>query len=309
MKPHIVLPSVLLVLTGCVSRARQRAADVAGQPVLCAAMENGDGGAACFDASGALLWHWLASDDAAPVPIGAAGGATTLAGMVYIAGTDALFRIDPAVGTLHLWPTSYDVTASNVNCLATYDGQLVAVAAAGGWAHRLDAAGDPVAPPLLVGATNPQGFVQAPDGTAYASDAAHLYRITPDGLGGFDQEVIHTIADVDPAFASEGTLTWHDGWLLYTDHGADFEAGHVIRVDPDTGAGTVVAEVADNPRGLTVDPAGQYLYVGRLTAASVDRLALADLLAGPAVEPFLEDRPELPGVFGLTWTLTPAAGP
>jgi len=278
-----------------------------GDPVLCAAMENDDGGVACYDEAGALLWHWLVSDDAAPVTVGSAGGATTLDGFVYIAGGDAIFRVDPGAGTLHVWPTSYDVTANNVNCLATYDGQLVAVGAAGGWAHRIDAAGNTVVPPLLVDAQNPQGFVQAPDGTAYAADVAKLYRITPDGQGGFDQEVIHTMADVEADFFSEGTLTWHAGWLLYTDHGADFGLGHVVRVDPDTGEGTVVAEVTDNPRGLAIDPTGEYLYVGRLTARSVDRLPLADLLSGPAVQPFLVDRPELPGVFGLSWVVAPAA--
>ncbi len=268
---------------------------------LCVANENGAGGVACFDEAGAFQARYDATTDAAPAVLGSAGGLAVLDGGLFVSTNERIARLDLASGDLLTWATSYDVAANNVNALGVYDGLLVAVGSAGGWVHQLQADGDPVEPPLISGLESPQGFANGTDGVAYVVDRYQVRSLTPADVGGFETGVLHDLRDVDPGHFSEGTLAFHDGHVFYTQHGPDGAAGHVVAVAAADGAVTVVAEVPDNPRGLTVDPAGEYLYVSRLTAASVDRIPLATALSAPVVEPFVSASPELDGPFGLAW--------
>lgn len=86
----------------------------------------------------------------------------------------------------------------------------------------------------------------------------------------------------------------------------------MIAVDLATAQATVVAPIADNPRGLAVDPDGTWLYVTRLSTpwtgtdwadgGSIDRIEIASIPTTPAVETWLENDPALQGPTGMVWT-------
>lgn len=273
---------------------------------LCVGNENDPGGIVCYDEAGGLAASWAASTDAAAVPLTNMGGMAVLDGVLYAATGAELVTVDPSAGEVLVVPSSYDYVGNNVNALGTWDGQLVVVSSAGGTAHRLDVNGDAIEPPLLTGATTPQGFVQAQDGTGYAVDSIQVWQITDDGGGGFDQQSIHDISAMGAGWVSDGGITFALGHVWYADHHMGPGPGHVVAVDPATGVAAAVIEAPGSPRGLAVDPGGQHMYVSLQGAVTVDRIPMATALAAPPLAPFLVAPAELHGPFGVAWVQGPA---
>lgn len=268
---------------------------------LCAANENGAGGVTCFDEAGAFLARYDLTEDPVPVTLGSTGGLAVLDGGLFVSTNDRLARLDLASGVLLTWATTYDMPANNVNALGVYDGLLVAVGSAGGAAHQIDADGAQVDPPLIDGLETPQGFASGAAGVAYVIDRHQVWSLSPMDVGGVETDLLHDLRDADPNHYSDGTLAFFDGHVYYSRHTEGGGPSHVVAVAAADGTVTEVAELPDYPRGLAVGPSGDYLYVSRQSAESVDRIPLASALDGAAVEPFVSASPQLEGPFGLVW--------
>ena len=310
-----------------------------GAPALCIANEGSPSGVVCFDDAAAVVHTFAGLDTAGscpadcnpmdcPGPLGeecpeitetsltpvGSSGLIELDGQLILS-TDNLchpLAMDLATGTWSTVSMCVNWAQNNTNALGVWDGQLVFVGAAGGWAHQADMTTLTVSGPMVQGLWSPQGFAADPvTGLGYVIDRTTITELDPQPDGSFLPSVIHDLVAVDPAHFSEGGLVWHDGYLWYTDFGADFGTGHLVAVELATGAATVVVEIADNPRGLALDATGTWLYISRYSTAggadggSVDRLLLSTAFTSPQVQTWLEGSAHLQGPFGMAWTTLP----
>lgn len=266
-----------------------------------------------FRADGGHLRSHAQTVDVPTSPMTSMAGLAQIGSTIYATGRD-LYNMDLNVGTFNRFTIpGYDEHGENVNALCRYNGQLVIVSSAGGWIHSYDPVGNVLHHGVAGGFDSPQGCKQV-GGELFVIDREKIYRLEKCG-DGFVSEVFFELDSVDPSHFSEGGLEAKGGHLFYTNHAPDWNTGHLVAVDMATRQGQIVVPIERNPRGLAIDPQGEYIYVSQLTNASVVKVRLdktLNYLTGavstpPLVEPFITDATNLAGPFGLLWVEEPSS--
>jgi len=116
------------------------------------------------------------------------------------------------------------------------------------------------------------------DGRLYLTDyvGGRIVSVTPDG--GDPRVVFEGSVDGramrpdDLAFDEAGNMFVTDS--AYTAYPDAEPSGRVLRIDAETGEGSVLAEHQPNPNGISFDLSGQALWVSHVDANRIDRLML-----------------------------------
>lgn len=309
-------------------------------PALCVATE-GPAGVVCFDEDGIEVASASSATSPGQCPVGCspatcpgptgeecremdqdpleaygASAITELDGELYFTSNNLcqLMAMDVLTLQVRSVPMCHRINQNDVNGLTTWGDTLVMVSEAGGYIHLLDPTASPAELPAWVqGLDHPLGFTEDPDtGRMFVLEATVVHELVPMPAGGVEATPWFDLTAVDPGHRSHGGLVIHDGVLFYGEFGEGSEEGHVIGVDLASGQVVMNLTIADNPRGLVVDPAGVWLYISRQSlaqlpagpapGASIDRLLLTTVLGTPVVETWLAYEPQLQDPFDLVWT-------